>query len=65
MFQLWFIPTRLGAKFGWKPELLLVTDNEEDARYAAYLEAADEPAPDKDAYVVWHVEEITSREELL
>ena len=60
-YQVWFVPTRLGAELNWRPELILETDDEEDARMTAALERADEPAPDKDAYMVWHVEEITNR----
>jgi hypothetical protein len=57
-YQVWFVPTRLSAGFNWQPELLLETSDYAEARLTAYLEWCDEPAPDKDAYMVWHVEEI-------
>lgn len=60
-YQVWFVPTKLGAKFGWNPELICVTKDEERAKMVAYLEHCDEPAPDKDAYMSWHAEEITTR----
>jgi hypothetical protein len=60
-YQVWFVPTRLAAGFNWQPELLAVTNDLEAAKELAYSEWADEPAPDKDAYMIWHVEEITKR----
>ena len=60
-YQVWFVPTRLTERWDWEPRLILATNDLADAYATAYIERCDEPSPDKDDYMVWHVEEITHR----
>lgn len=47
-------PTPKGVEaFGWKPAVTDWCESLEAAQESAYLEAADEPAPDKYDYTSW------------
>jgi hypothetical protein len=60
-YQVWFEPTPLGIEaFSFKERMIDEFEDKEDAHLCAYLEDADEPAPDKRHYARYVVREVPS-----
>lgn len=60
-YEVWFEPTPLGVDaFKLTARLIDTFDVKEDADLCAYLEDADEPAPDKRDYARYVVREVAS-----